>query len=185
MEPVSVFIAMAKNALALNLETPFMVVSGLIGLLGVPSMTAGDNFLFHTPLEAFSKLSAWLGWKSGGTWFNGVHTWMNTPVRHDGLHFAFSMLAFVGIAFASVGTRLMFVAVLSIGGLVEVGATSAAWVIPLLAVITAVGVGRLLRIGKSDPWDAVQGTCLHLMLGLIYAPLLVVSVLVGERAKPV
>jgi hypothetical protein len=189
MEPATT-VSMTKDALSLKLETPFMVVASLSGWLGVLSMSARDNATFRTPSQAFSKLCSWLGWKSGAAWFNGVHMWMNTPARRDELHFIFLVLVLGGIACTAVGTRSAFVAMFSIGGLVEVGATTAAWVAPLLALIAAVTVSRLLRIGKPDPWDTVQTLGVPWMLSFAYLPMLVVSVLVGERdgrepAKPV
>ena len=187
MEPVSAAlgaaVSTAKEALSLKLETPFMLVASLIGWLSMLSIGSRDQDPFHTPLEAVSKFFSWLGWMSASTWSNNLRDWIVDPARHEALHGLFFMLALSGVAFAAFGTRLAFSAMIGVGGLVEIGSTTAAWVVPSLALVSSVLVGRVLQLRQPDPWASATKPCIQLLVAWLYFPLAVVALIVGERNR--
>lgn len=185
MEPVSAAlgaaVSTAKEALSLKLETPFMLAASLIGWLSMLSIGSRDHDPFDTPLEAVSKFFSWVGWMSASTWSSNLRAWIVEPARHQALYGLWFMLALFGVAFAAYGTRLAFSAMIGFGGLVEMGATTAAWVVPSLALVSAVLVGRALQLRQPDPWSNATKPCIKLLVAWLYFPLAVVALVVGER----
>ena len=187
MEPVSAALGTAvsttKEALSLKLETPFMLVASLTGWLSMLTFGSRDQDPFHTPLGALSEFLSWMGWASASTWSDKLRDWIVDPARHEALHGLFFMLALFGVVFAAYGTRLAFSAMIGVGGLVEIGSTTAAWVVPSLALVSSVLVGRVLQLRQPDPWASATEPCIQLLVAWLYFPLAVVAVIVGERNR--
>lgn len=183
MEPVSALMAAVKDALSLKLETPFMLFASLVGCLSyLAALSSADSSSpFPTPLRAIANSLTWMGWASGSRWIGGVQSWVVDPSRSLLLHEIFLTLAFFGIAFAAYGTRLAFFAMLGVGGLVETGSTTAAWLVPLLALVGSVLAGRLIESFQRREHEHGTMTFLRLVLALLYFPLALLALVVGPR----
>jgi hypothetical protein len=130
-----------------------------------------------------SKFFSWLGWTSASTWTNGLREWIIQPARHEALYSLFFMLALFGVAFAAHGTRLAFSAMIGVGGLVEMGSTMAAWLVPLVALASSVGVRRIRQLRQPYPWRFATQPCVQLLVAWLYFPLAVVAVVAGEARR--
>jgi hypothetical protein len=117
-------------------------------------------------------------------WPDRVHLWLISPLRETIMHQLFVFLAVAGFACAAYGTRLVFFALLSVGGLAELGATTAAWLIPLLATVFSCGLGRLVQSRQIDPWAHARKTSINATLAVLYFPVSVIAFLVGENQSP-
>jgi hypothetical protein len=191
MEPGAA-VSAVKEAVSLKLETPFMFLASLSGSLGMSCIVinAWNGLLdvfgivphpFPPPLEAVSKFWSWTGWASASTWTDGIRNWIVDPARSALLHPLFFAIALIGVVFAAYGTRLAFCAMLGIGGLVELGSTTAAWLVPLLALIGSVLVGRIIESLRHTEHGIM--TCFHLMLAFFFPAEVVYALIVGERQR--
>lgn len=187
MEP-SGFVSTVKEGLALKLETPYMVAASAIGLLSAWCALPGDEG-FRTPFEGLSKFFTWTGWASPAAWLNTAHQWMSDPSRIRVTHFAFVTLAFLGTLFASY-SRASFASLVGIGGLVETGFATVAWVLPVSFSIAMTLAGWVMRRWNDDLWERAWLTWFWMGMALGYCVLALIAFVFGEqkgraRSQPV
>ncbi|SKI78879.1 Uncharacterised protein [Mycobacteroides abscessus subsp. massiliense] len=183
MEPITAALgtaaSTAKEMLSLKLETPFILFGSLVGELSCWVLLPGD-YVFTTPLGGLSKFVAWTGWTSASSWIDIARQWITSPERADATYFLFSLMVVLGVAFAAYGTRAAFSALVGIGGLIEVGATTSAWLIPLAALLFVAIFTRLLPPDGFSGWLYAEQVCLMLIAALIYFVLALFALVIGE-----
>jgi hypothetical protein len=69
---------------------------------------------------------------------------------------------------------------IGVGGLVEMGSTTAAWLVPLIALSSSVGVRRITQLRQPYPWRFATQPCVKLLVAWLYFPLAVEAV-IAER----
>jgi hypothetical protein len=165
---------MAKDWVQVRLETPFMLLASLVGWLGV----AG------TPLDGIAKLFVWAGWDSGSRWVVPVQDWLFDPVHVQVTTLTFQTFACLGVALAAFGTRPPFFAIVGVGGLREIGATTSAWLIPVLAYVVTCVAGRVQERRLPEyGWIHAQLTTLRLGLAFLHLPLSALALFIGEKNR--
>ncbi|MEC4836861.1 hypothetical protein R2362_20205 [Mycobacteroides chelonae] len=169
----------AKEMLALKLETPFILFGSLVGALSLWVLLPGD-YVFTTPLGGLSKFAAWTGWTSAASWIDAAHQWIASPARNDATYYLFALMVAVGVAFAAYGTRAAFSALVGIGGLLEIGATTSAWLMPLAAVLFVAVFTRVLPPDGYSGWLYAEQVCLMLITAVLYFPLALLALVIGE-----
>ncbi|MBF9434664.1 hypothetical protein HA133_01775 [Mycobacteroides chelonae] len=178
MEPGSSAIAALKEAMSLKLETPFFLLSSLVGLLAVFVHDA-------TPLQAIARGFTWVGWEHGGAWVEPSRRWLTDSVHLPLVHLVFGILAVAGVGLAAHSPRPPFFAWLGIAGLVEIGASADAWRWPLLAFVTTSLIGRMReRRDYGNRWQHAELTMTYLVAACAYIPIFGVIVFLGERQRP-
>lgn len=177
MEPGSSAIAALKEAMSLKLETPFFLLSSLVGLLAVFVHDA-------TPLQAIARGFTWVGWEHGGSWVEPTQRWLIDARHLDLVHLAFFVLATAGAGLAALGPRAPFFAWLGIAGLIEIGATTDAWQWPLLAFAASCMIGRMReRRDYGDNWRHAGKTFEGLAVAWLFVPILGLIVFLGQRKR--
>ncbi|SHR60372.1 Uncharacterised protein [Mycobacteroides abscessus subsp. abscessus] len=180
MEPVSA-VSMTKEALSLKLETPFIVAAGIIGQLNFAVMAPGSQVPFRTPLEGLSKAIGWTGWRSGSVGVDATRSWMVDPTRVATMNAFFVLVTASGVAFAAYGTRAAFSALVGVGGLIETGSITQAWLVPLAAFVCSAVFMRLLPSDRyNSKWGYAGMSCAKLAMAWMYLPLAAFALVVGE-----
>lgn len=178
MEPGSSAITALKEAMSLKLETPFFLLSSLVGLLAVFVHDA-------TPLQAIARGFSWVGWEHGGAWVEPTHRWLTAAQHLSLVHFVFFVLAIAGAGLAALGPRAPFFAWLGIAGLIEIGATTDAWRWPLLAFVATCVIGRTQeRRDCGDNWRHAGKTFEGLAMAWLFVPIFGLIVFLGQRERP-
>jgi len=168
-----------RDGLTLRWETPFSWMCSAAAFLAF--LSGGSTFA--TPTAGLSRFLTWLGWSSAAAWPDHMHAWLANPLREPQLYQLFFFLALAGFGCSAYGTRLVFFGALSVGGLAELGAATAAWIIPLSATVLSCVIGRLVQSRQSDPWDHARKTFLNAALAIMYLPLSVIALVAGERQE--
>ncbi|RIS58113.1 hypothetical protein D2E46_01435 [Mycobacteroides abscessus] len=164
--------------MSLKLETPFFLLSSLVGLLAVFVHDA-------TPLQAIARGFTWVGWEHGGAWVDPTHRWLTTSQHLSLVHLVFVALATAGAGLAALGPRAPFFAWIGIAGLVEIGATTDAWRWPLLAFVATCVIGRTReRRDYGDNWRHAGETIEGLVVAWWFVPIFGLIVFLGQRGRP-
>ncbi|MBE5471734.1 hypothetical protein [Mycobacteroides abscessus] len=178
MDGGSSALATLKEATSLKLETPFFLVSSLAGLAVIAAPHT-------TPLHALARSLSWLGWANGAAWVEPTRAWLTASAHEGMVHFVCWVCATAGVALAAVSPRPPSFAWLGIGGLVEIGATSDAWLWPLAAFGLTSVIGRLReRRVFGNRWQHAGLTVSYLGLALFYLPIMAITIFMGQRGRP-
>lgn len=169
----------AKNVLSLKLETPYMFAASILGFLGMCCILPGSG-TFRTPFEGLAKFFAWTGWSPPTTWLNTVHHWIADPSRIEATQTLFLLLAALGTVFASY-SRASFAAMVGVTGLVETGATTQAWLVPVSILAAMVVTGRFARRWSDDLWEKAGWTCFWMLVALAYWFMTLGTFVFGEQ----
>jgi hypothetical protein len=175
----SSLVGLVKDSLGLKLDTPFKLLASLICCL---TFFGGQR----TPLQSTGWALSWLGWHNGARWVEPARQWLTGPSHIQCASSVFVLLAAIGVGFATFGTRAPFFAWLGICGLIEIGATVAAWGWPIAAFLATSVIGRI-QDRKSDRyrWDHSAMTFLALAAACLHLPATVIAVIIGEKQRAV
>lgn len=109
-----------------------------------------------------------------------AHHWLTEPTRLKPIWGLFVLVTLCGVLFTKYGDhRSGFFGLVGFAGLVEIGATTAAWLTPLVALIVAAFVGRWTT---DDRGEHLGLTFAYLGLALVHPLNVFAPMFTGEKS---